>query len=158
MSQSSNDVIPTAIHVSAYLLVTRELIPALQHLHDTLTEKAKSVDHVVTTGRTHLMDAMPVRLSQELGGWASQIAHSVQRVQSALPRLAELAQGATAVGTGINAHPEFAERFAKKLSAMTGGDFVKGSNFFEGLSTQDSAVELSGQLKTVAVSLMKICQ
>jgi fumarate hydratase class II len=156
MSQSSNDVIPTAIHVSAYLLVTGELIPALEHLHKTLVDKAKTVDHVVTTGRTHLMDAMPVRMSQELGGWASQIKHGIQRLQSTLPRLGELAQGATAVGTGINAHPEFAGRFAKKLAAMTGADFIKGSNFFEGLSTQDAAVELSGQLKTVAVSLMKI--
>jgi fumarate hydratase class II len=156
MSQSSNDVIPTAIHVSAYLLVTQDLVPALEHLHKTLEEKAKSVDHVVTTGRTHLMDAMPVRLSQELGGWASQIAHGIQRLQSTLPRLGELAQGATAVGTGINAHPEFAERFAKKLATTTGAKFTKGSNFFEGLSTQDAAVELSGQLKTVAVSLMKI--
>ena len=156
MSQSSNDVIPTAIHVSAYLLVTDELIPALQFLQQTLLDKAKTVDHVVTTGRTHLMDAMPVRLSQELGGWASQVAHGVQRLESTLPRLAELAQGATAVGTGINAHPEFAERFAKMLATQSGGKFVKGSNFFEGLSTQDAAVELSGQLKTVAVSMMKI--
>lgn len=156
MSQSSNDVIPTAIHVSGYLLVTQDLIPALRHLHQTLVEKAKTVDHVVTTGRTHLMDAMPVRLSQELGGWASQVQHSVQRLESTLPRLAELAQGATAVGTGINAHPDFAGRFATKLSEMSGAAFVKGSNFFEGLSTQDAAVELSGQLKTVAVSLMKI--
>jgi len=156
MSQSSNDVIPTAIHVSAYLLVTRELIPALQHLKECLETKAKSVDHVVTTGRTHLMDAMPVRLSQELGGWASQIGHGIERLQGTLPRLGQLAQGATAVGTGINAHPEFAARFAKKLSTMSGANFVKAPNFFEALSTQDSAVELSGQLKTVAVSLMKI--
>jgi fumarate hydratase class II len=156
MSQSSNDVIPTAIHVSGYLLVTEDLVPALDHLHKTLVEKAKSVDHVVTTGRTHLMDAMPVRLSQELGGWASQVAHGIQRLESTLPRLAELAQGATAVGTGINAHPDFAARFAEKLSAMSGAGFVKSSNFFASLSTQDAAVELSGQLKTVAVSLMKI--
>jgi fumarate hydratase class II len=128
----------------------------LEHLHQTLVEKAKSVDHVVTTGRTHLMDAMPVRLSQEIGGWASQIIHGIQRLESTLPRLGELAQGATAVGTGINAHPEFADRFAKKLAEMTGAKFSKGANFFEGLSTQDAAVELSGQLKTVAVSLMKI--
>ena len=156
MSQSSNDVIPTAIHVSAYLMVTGELIPALQFLQQTLLDKAATVDHVVTTGRTHLMDAMPVRLSQELGGWASQVGHGIERLQSTLPRLAELAQGATAVGTGINAHPEFAGRFAQMLASMSGGAFVKGSNFFEGLSTQDAAVELSGQLKTVAVSLMKI--
>ncbi len=156
MSQSSNDVIPTAIHVSAYLLVTEELLPALHHLHQTLTEKAAAVDHVVTTGRTHLMDAMPIRLSQEVGGWASQIAHGIDRIQASLPRLAELAQGATAVGTGINAHPEFGQRIAARLSELSGLPFVPSSNYFESLSAQDAAVELSGQLKTVAVSLMKI--
>lgn len=155
MSQSSNDVIPTAIHVSASLLVTEQLIPALQHLQKTLTDKAASVDHVVTTGRTHLMDAMPIRLSQELGGWASQVGHGIQRLESTLPRIGELAQGATAVGTGINAHPEFGKRIAAKLSEMSGGAFVTSPNYFEGLSTQDAAVELSGQLKTIAVSLMK---
>ena len=123
MGQSSNDVIPTAIHVSAYLQVVEDLIPALQHLQRTLEQKAAAVDHVVTTGRTHLMDAMPIRLGQELGGWAGQIAHGIQRLESTLPRLGELAQGATAVGTGINAHPEFAERIATKLSAMSGGKF-----------------------------------
>ena len=156
MSQSSNDVIPTAIHISGYLLVTRELIPALTYLHQTLVDKAAAVDHVVTTGRTHLMDAMPIRLGQEVGGWAAQIAHGIQRLEATLPRLGELAQGATAVGTGINAHPEFAGRFAAKVSEMTGGKFAKSSNFFASLSTQDAAVELSGQLKTVSVSLMKI--
>ncbi|GIV78755.1 class II fumarate hydratase [Litorilinea aerophila] len=156
MSQSSNDVIPTAIHVSAYLLVAEELLPALRHLHQTLTEKAASVDHVVTTGRTHLMDAMPIRLGQEVGGWASQIAHGIDRIQASLPRLAELAQGATAVGTGINAHPEFGRRIAARLSELSGLPFVTSSNYFESLSAQDAAVELSGQLKTVAVSLMKI--
>ncbi len=156
MSQSSNDVIPTAIHVSAYLLVTGELIPALRHLHTTLVEKAAAVDHVVTTGRTHLMDAMPITLGQEVGGWASQVAHGIQRLEATLPRLGQLAQGATAVGTGINAHPEFGPRIAAKLAEMTGCDFVTSPNYFEALSTQDAAVELSGQLKTVAVSLMKI--
>jgi fumarate hydratase class II len=156
MSQSSNDVIPTAIHVSAYLLVMEQLMPALEHLHETLEDKAKTVDHVVTTGRTHLMDAMPVRLSQELGGWASQIAHGIQRLEATLPRLGELAQGATAVGTGINAHPEFGRRIAAKLAEMSGCPFTASTNYFEALSTQDAAVELSGQLKTVAVSLMKI--
>ncbi len=156
MSQSSNDVIPTAIHVSAFLLVTEQLIPALQHLHQAIMDKAAAVDHVVTTGRTHLMDAMPVRLSQELGGWASQVAHGIQRLESTLPRIAELAQGATAVGTGINAHPEFGSRIAAKLSEMSGGGFVTSPNYFESLSAQDAAVELSGQLKTVAVSIMKI--
>jgi fumarate hydratase class II len=156
MGQSSNDVIPTAIHVSAYIAVAEELLPALRHLHATLVEKAASVDHVVTTGRTHLMDAMPVRLSQELGGWASQIEQGIERIEGALPRLAELTQGGTAVGTGINAHPEFGRRIADKLNDMTGLPFVTSRNYFVGLSTQDAAVELSGQLKTVAVSLMKI--
>jgi fumarate hydratase class II len=152
MSQSSNDVIPTAIHVSAYELTAKELIPALAYLHRRLEEKAKAVDHVVTTGRTHLMDAMPVRLGQEVGGWASQVAHGVQRLEATLPRLAELAQGATAVGTGINAHPEFGARIAAKLAKISGCAFVTSPNYFESLSTQDAAVELSGQLKTVAVS------
>lgn len=156
MSQSSNDVIPTAIHVSAYLGIVEELVPALQYLHHTLMTKAQEVDQVVTTGRTHLMDAMPVRLSQELGGWASQIAHGIERVEATLPRLAELAQGGTAVGTGINAHPEFGKAIAAKLSEMSGLPFQTSSNYFESLSAQDAAVEVSGQLKTVATSLMKI--
>ncbi|MEZ4708802.1 MAG: class II fumarate hydratase [Caldilineaceae bacterium] len=156
MSQSSNDVIPTAIHVSGYLAVTDELLPALAHLQQTLLDKAAAVDDVVTTGRTHLMDAMPVRLSQELGGWASQIGHGMERIRASLPRLAELAQGGTAVGTGINAHPEFGGRIAQKLAEMSGQPFVTSSNYFESLSTQDAAVEMSGQFKTVAVSLMKI--
>ncbi|MGL4648764.1 MAG: lyase family protein, partial [Caldilineaceae bacterium] len=156
MSQSSNDAIPTAIHVSAYLGIANELLPALRHLHKTLVEKAAAVDHVVTTGRTHLMDAMPTRMSQEVGGWASQIQHGIERIESSLPRLAELAQGGTAVGTGINAHPEFGRRFAERLAEMSGLPFVTGSNYFEGLSTQDAAVEISGQLRALAVSLMKI--
>ncbi len=156
MGQSSNDVIPTAIYVAATLQTTEGLMPALRHLQATLEAKAAEVDGVVTTGRTHLMDAMPVRLGQELGGWAAQMRHGIERVQATLPRLAELAQGATAVGTGINAHPEFGARIAAKLAQMTGGAFVPSSNYFESLSTQDAAVELSGQLKTVAVSLTKI--
>lgn len=156
MSQSSNDVIPTAIHVSAYLGIANDLLLALRHLHAALVAKAAQVDHVVTTGRTHLMDAMPVRLGQILGGWASQIAHGIDRIEASLPRLAELAQGGTAVGTGINAHPEFGKRIAAKLAEWTGLPFVTSPNYFEGLSTQDAAVEMSGQLRTVAVSLMKI--
>ncbi|RIK39638.1 MAG: aspartate ammonia-lyase [Chloroflexi bacterium] len=156
MSQSSNDCIPTAIHLSAYLAIHEELLPALRHLHQTLVEKAATFDHVVVTGRTHLMDAMPVRLSQELGGWASQIAHGIQRIEVTLPRLAQLAQGGTAVGTGINAHPEFGPRIAAKLAEWTGLPLTPSSDYFEGLSTQDTAVEVSGQLKVVAVSLMKI--
>ncbi len=156
MSQSSNDVIPAAIHVSAVLEVTEELLPALSHLERAIERKAASVDRVVTTGRTHLMDAMPIRLSQELSGWASQLAHGRGRLTSTLPRLAELALGATAVGTGVNAHPAFGRRVAAELAARTRVPFVTSGNYFESLSSQDAAVELSGQLKVIAVSLMKI--
>ena len=156
MGQSSNDVIPTAIHVSAYLAVVEELLPALQHLQQTLDAKAAEVDDVVTTGRTHLMDAMPVRLSQELGGWSNQIDKGQRRLHDALARLAELAQGGTAVGTGINAHPEFGERIAARLAAMTAQPFRTSENYFESLSSQDASVEMSGQLKTIATSLMKM--
>lgn len=156
MGQSSNDVIPTAIHLSACLTVQEDVLPAMRHLHKVLLEKAEEIDHVVTTGRTHLMDAMPVRLSQILGGWASQIAHGIERVEGAYPRLAELAQGGTAVGTGINAHPEFGTRIAAQLSKMSGLPLTSSANYFESLSTQDAAVEMSGQFKTIATSLMKI--
>ena len=156
MGQSSNDVIPTAIHIAAYVETMEVLIPGLTHLLDVIEKKAVKYKKVVKTGRTHLMDAMPVRISQEMSGWASQVRHGIARLKASLPRVAELAQGGTAVGTGINAHPEFATRFAKKMSEATGYPFKKSSNFFESLATQDAIVELSGQLKTVAVSLMKI--
>ena len=112
MSQSSNDVIPSAIHVSAALEITQKLLPALEHLQKTIDKKAKKVEGIVKTGRTHLMDAMPVRLDQELGGWSAQILSNIFRLKGALPRLTGLAQGGTAVGTGINAHPEFGAKFA----------------------------------------------
>ncbi len=156
MSQSSNDVIPTAIHVSAALAAHQRLIPALEHLQSTLSYKARSLDEVVKTGRTHLMDAMPIRLSQELDGWALQIGNGVERIRAALPRIYRLAQGGTAVGTGINAHPRFAEKIAETLADATGLPFAPNASFFESLSCQDAAVELSGQLKTLACSLMKI--
>jgi fumarate hydratase class II len=156
MGQSSNDVIPTAIHIAAYMETMEILIPALDHLHKTIEKKADKYKKLVKTGRTHLMDAMPVRLNQEMSGWASQIKHGKERLKASLPRVAELAQGGTAVGTGINAHPEFAKRFAKKLSEETGFPFKKSKNFFESLATQDAIVELSGQLKTIAASLIKI--
>jgi fumarate hydratase class II len=156
MGQSSNDVIPTAIHLSAALAVNEDLLPALQYLQDALLAKAAQLDGVVTTGRTHLMDAMPVRLSQELGGWAAQIAQGQVRVAGAMDHISELAQGGTAVGTGINAHPEFGDRIAAKLSERSGLALKTSPNYFVSLSTQDAAVELSGQLKTVATSLMKI--
>lgn len=153
---SSNDVIPAAIHVSAYVEVSGNLIPALALLRDTIDQKAAQLDHVVKTGRTHLMDALPIRMSQELSGWSSQVARSLEGVGSTLPRLRELALGGTAIGTGLNAHPEFGARIAAKLAAMTGLPFVTGRNYFALMASQDSAVELSGQLKTVATALMKI--
>jgi len=156
MGQSSNDVIPTAIHVAAYLEVDRVLLPALEHLHDVLQARAEEWDHLVKTGRTHLMDAMPVRLGQEFSGWARQIALGIERVNAALPRLAELAIGGTAVGTGINTHPEFGRRMAEELSRLTGLPLQEAVNHFEAQSAQDAAVELSGALKTVAASLMKM--
>ena len=156
MGQSSNDVIPTAIHVSAYMETAWTTLPGLDNLRSALAGKAKSVDHVVKTGRTHLMDALPIRLSQELGGWADQVAQGQQRVRAALSRISPLALGGTAVGTGVNAHPEFGPRVAKRLSAETGLPFISSRNYFVSLSSQDAAVELSGQFKTVAVSMMKI--
>jgi len=156
MGQSSNDVIPTAIHVSAALGVRRELIPALRHLRDTLAAKEREVGAVVKTGRTHLMDAMPVTLGQELSGWRAQIESGLARLAATEPRLLALAQGGTAVGTGINAHPDFGTRFCEALAELTQVPFTPAANYFEALSSQDTAVELSGQLKTIAVSLMKI--
>ncbi len=156
MGQSSNDVIPTAVHVGAALLVQETLLPALTSLEKTLHSKAEELEDVVKTGRTHLMDAMPVRLDQELGAWASQIHHGIARLEGVLPRLCRLAQGGTAVGTGINAHPNFGAKVAVLLSEQSDLRFAPASNLFEALATQDTAVELSGQLKTVAVSLMKI--
>jgi fumarate hydratase class II len=156
MGQSSNDVIPSAIHVSAALAVSEHLLPALDHLAGVIQRKSRQLSAVVKTGRTHLMDAMPVRFDQELGGWHAQIRADYQRIAGTLPRLSGLAQGGTAVGTGINAHPEFGVRVAAQLAAKTGIAFKPADSYFEALSSQDTAVELSGQLKTTAVSLMKI--
>ncbi len=156
MSQSSNDVIPAAIHVSAYLEATDHLIPALTHLREAIDRRAGELDHVVKTGRTHLMDALPMRMSQELSGWSSQVGDSAARVESTFPRLRELALGGTAIGTGLNAHPEFGRKVAAELASTTRLPFVTSHNYFVRLSTQDTAVELSGQLRTVAVALMKI--
>ncbi|MEJ2603126.1 MAG: class II fumarate hydratase [Gammaproteobacteria bacterium] len=156
MGQSSNDVIPTSIHVSAALEVTEQLLPALEHLAETLAEKAKECEEIVKTGRTHLMDAMPVTIGQELEGWKTQVEHGADRVRGCLPRLCALAQGGTAVGSGINAHPKFGAKVATLLAERTGVPFTTADSYFEALSCQDTAVELSGQLKVVAVSLMKI--
>ncbi|UCC13914.1 MAG: class II fumarate hydratase [Gammaproteobacteria bacterium] len=156
MGQSSNDVIPTAIHISAALGVSEALIPALEHLAAGIDIKISECGEIVKTGRTHLMDAMPITFAQEMGGWAAQVRSGVERLQSTLPRLTKLAQGGTAVGTGINAHPEFGFGFAEALSGKTHLDFTPNGDYFESLSSQDTAVELSGQLKTIAVSTMKI--
>jgi fumarate hydratase, class II len=156
MGQSSNDVIPTTIHVSAALAVRNDLLPALKQARDVLAAKEKEVGSIVKTGRTHLMDAMPVTIGQELSSWRQQVENGIARLESVQPRLWRLAQGGTAVGTGINAHPEFGARFCQELSTLTGVAFVPSPNYFESLATQDAAVELSGQLKTIAVSLMKI--
>ncbi|MGN8157253.1 class II fumarate hydratase [Salinisphaera sp. RV14] len=156
MGQSSNDTIPTSIQVASVVECERHLLPALRHLRDTLHTKGEELSTVVKTGRTHLMDAMPVRFDQELGGWAAQIDSNIARVESALTRMRRLAQGGTAVGTGINAHPEFGERIARAISEVARCPFSTSENYFECLSSQDSAVELSGQLNTIAVSIMKI--
>ncbi len=156
MSQSSNDVIPTTIHVSACLETDEKLLPALQHLIDTIDKRAQELEKVTKTGRTHLMDAMPVTFGQELAAWSSQIKQCMYRIQASLTRLRALPQGGTAVGTGVNAHEEFGERVAMALKARTGFAFCVMDNRFVGLASQDSAVEMSGQLKTLAVALMKI--
>ena len=154
--QSSNDVIPTAIQLSAALLVSEKLLPALKHLQRTLDKRARELAKVAKTGRTHLMDAMPVTFGQELECWSAQVASNIARLNDALVRVRKLPQGGTAVGTGINADPKLGKAVATELSRMTGVRFESASNLFEGISTQDAAVELSGQLKTLAVGLMKM--
>ena len=155
-SQSSNDVIPTAIHVGAALALAEHLLPALKELSETIARKAGDVGDTVKTGRTHLMDAMPLTLGQELGAWRAQVEDGIARLQSTRPRLHALAIGGTAVGTGINAPPQFAARAAALLSRQTGLDLQPSRNLFAAVATQDTAVETSGQLRTLAVGLMKI--
>lgn len=140
MGQSSNDVIPTAIHVSAAIEVQRNLLPALQHLQGVIIDKASTLEHKIKTGRTHLMDAMPIRMSQELSGWAAQIAQAIRGLEFSCLALYGLAQGGTAVGTGINAHKDFARLFAKQLSHEAGLPFHPSSNFFASIGSQDVAV------------------
>ena len=156
MGQSSNDAIPTAIHVGAALLLREALLPALEHLAAVIAGREAGLGAVVKTGRTHLMDAMPVTLAQELSAWRTQVENAMARLRATEARLLCLAQGGTAVGTGINAHPEFSTRFCAELQRLTAIGFRPSGNFFEALSSQDTAVELSGQLKVLAVSLMKI--
>ncbi len=156
MSQSSNDTFPTAMHLAAASRVTEVLIPAVERLRDAIDVKARSFAQVVKIGRTHLMDATPLTVGQEMSGWVSQLDRDVARLKMVLPGLYELAIGGTAVGTGLNAHPEFAERAAKKISELTGQPFKSHPNKFAALSAHDEIVFASGALKTLAASLMKI--
>jgi fumarate hydratase, class II len=154
--QSSNDSIPTAMHISAAVAIKETLIPALQHLADALDKKAKQFDDVVKIGRTHLQDATPIRLGQEISGYAAQAKLSVERAKRAIHALRELPLGGTAVGTGINSHPDYAKQAIKVIAQKTGIDFVEAANHFESQAAKDGIVEASGQLKTIAISLSKI--
>jgi len=156
MGQSSNDVIPAALHMSAYFQVAELLLPAFELLHRTLVSKSIEHKDIVKTGRTHLMDAMPMTLGQEISGWSAQIEYCFERFKSTMPRLSELAIGGTAVGTGINSQPGFGSRVAGILEGATGLPFKEAKNHFEAQSAQDAVAELSGQLKTAATALMKI--
>ena len=156
-SQSSNDTFPTSIHVAAAEAVVTDLIPALAHLEGALSRKAVEFAEVVKSGRTHLMDATPVTLGQEFGGYAAQVAYGIERLRSTLPRLAELPLGGTAVGTGINTPPGFAAQVIERLAADTGLPLTEARNHFEAQGARDSLVEASGQLRTIAVGLYKIC-
>jgi fumarate hydratase, class II len=155
LGQSSNDVIPAAIHLSANLEITKLLL-GLGELAETIDRKAAGLTHVVKNGRTHLMDALPVRMDQELSGWAQQIRDSIARIESSRERLRLLAIGGTAVGTGVNTHPQFGGRVASILAQRTGLPLRPSPNYFASLSSQDTSVEVSGQLKALAVALMKI--
>ncbi len=156
MGQSSNDVVPTAIQISCALAIEQQLLPALNHLSQALSVKQKALQNVVKTARTHLMDAMPITFAQELSGWQCQIEHAKQAIEHTLPTIKALAQGGTAVGTGINADLRFAALFANNLSQSTRVAFSSSPNFFFNLSSQDAIVALSGQLKTLAVAIIKI--
>ncbi|MGY0559377.1 class II fumarate hydratase [Luteimonas sp. A277] len=156
LGQSSNDVIPTAIRVSAQLATVEDLLPALKHLRNTINRRARGMTKVVKTGRTHLMDAMPLTFAQEFGTWASQLDSAQGRIEDSLKRLRRLPLGGTAIGTGINADPRFGPRVAKLLSSGSKAKFESAKDKFEGIATQDDAVELSGQLNVLAVALMKI--
>ncbi|SQJ19187.1 Fumarate hydratase class II [Serratia rubidaea] len=155
-SQSSNDVFPTAMHVAAVIALRQQLIPALQTLQRTLSAKAEAFHDIVKIGRTHLQDATPLTLGQEISGWAAMLAHSLRHIDASVPHIAELALGGTAVGTGLNTHPEYAVRVAKALAELTGEPFVTAPNKFEALATCDALVQGHGALKGLAASLMKI--
>jgi fumarate hydratase class II len=156
MGQSSNDVIPAAIHVAAYLEVHEVLLPGLRHLLAALKKREAELHDITKTGRTHLMDAMPVTLGQEISGWAHQVEMAIARIEATLPRLAQLAIGGTAVGTGVNAPKEFGRIVAQRLAGRTGLPFVETSNHFAAQAAMDTAVELSGQLKATASGFLKL--
>tara|TARA_B100001778_G_C18596114_1_gene634782 strand:+ start:16 stop:1440 length:1425 start_codon:yes stop_codon:yes gene_type:complete len=156
MGQSSNDTFPTAMSIACAVEVHKSLLPALTHLHKALDAKAKAFKDIVKIGRTHLQDATPMTLGQEFSGYTQQVAYGIERIKSCLPRLMELAQGGTAVGTGINSRVGFAEKFAAQVAKITGLPFITAPNKFESLAAHDAMVELSGALNTIATSLMKI--
>ncbi len=155
-SQSSNDTFPTAMHIAAYQILVEKTIPGLKKLRDTLDQKAKDFMHIVKIGRTHLMDATPLTLGQEISGYVSQLNHGIKAIENTLTHLSELALGGTAVGTGINTPPGYSENVAKHIAKLSGIPFVTAENKFEALAAHDAIVETHGALKTVACSLMKI--
>ena len=156
MSQSSNDVFPTAMTIATYEEASHSLLPALKNLKKSLEKKQKDFEKIIKIGRTHLMDATPLTLGQEFSGYVRQLENGIARIESTLPRLAELALGGTAVGTGLNTHPDYAEKVANEIAKITNLPFITAENKFESLAAHDVQVELSGQLKTIAASLMKI--
>lgn len=156
MQQSSNDVIPTAMHIAAAVAIKKSLVPAMRHLETTLQKKADEFDKVIKLGRTHLQDATPIRLGQEISGYAAQARHSASRAEQAIKALRELPLGGTAVGTGINSHPTFARQTIKVIAQKSGVEFVEATNHFESQAAKDGIVEVSGLLKTIAISLTKI--
>ena len=155
-SQSSNDTFPTAMHIASVLEITKELLPALRHLHQALQAKQNEFADIIKIGRTHLQDATPLTLGQEFSGYVQQVANSIERVENVLPRLRMLAQGGTAVGTGLNTFKGFDVKVASEISRITGEEFVTAPNKFEALASHDAMVEASGAMNTVAVSFMKI--
>lgn len=156
MSQSSNDVIPTAIHIATVEVISKRLLPALELLKTTLEQKARELDDVVKIGRTHLQDALPVRMGQEFQAYASQVERGISRIRTSMNSLLELALGATAVGTGVNAHPRFASIAISRIRDLTGHPFLQAPNLMEAVASRDSLLEMSGQLRTLAASLLKM--
>jgi len=156
LGQSSNDVIPATIHISAACEVRHRLLPAVDRLVSAIAARARSLDHIVKTGRTHLMDAVPIRMSQELGGWEAQLRTAAERIESTMPRILELPLGGTAIGTGLNADPRFGALAVRNIAAASGLPFTPSRNLFQSISSQDSALELSAQLRGLSVSLLKI--